>query len=79
MICVLKGILCRVDERQNVKTNEIVPVAYVFSGDETVTVNHIRCNPKLVGSLVEFEVEIKNREFEGRRYTTINALEQKGG
>lgn len=79
MICTIHGILCKTSEKVNSKTNEVIPVAYVFSGDETVTVNNISCNPKAIGSTVSLDVEIKNREFEGRKYTTIIALEQKGG
>ena len=72
MNCTVYGICCKSDVKVN-KSGVSIPCVYVFSGDETVCISNIECNPDLVGRLISVDCEVKNREFEGRRYMTIKS------
>lgn len=72
MNCKINGILCKVDEHVS-KSGDVTPCAYVFSGDETVCINGVVCNPDMIGKKISVDCDVKLREFEGRKYMTIRA------
>lgn len=75
MIVTVHGVLCKID--QVVKNDgKVIPCIYVFSGDETLKISNVVANPSEVGSTIHQLCEIKDREYEGRKYKSIIGMEE---
>lgn len=73
MICTIHGILCKTDVTTN-KDGTQTPIAYVFSGEETVKIRDLTIDKSYIGAQVDIPCEYVIREFEGRKYTSIKAV-----
>ena len=75
MVATITGMICSVNhEGAKDREGNAIPTVDIYSGGEVVKVRGVKVNEKLVGSYIDVLCKIQLKDWEGRKYISVEAL-----